>query len=201
MKKVKNKGKARAVLIMLACMALSVPLGMHTTLARADDAALEAFYNAGTYDTLVADVQLTENILRNSKVLLSDLAEYKDIASLQLAQQEMEEAYRRYESSLSKKAAGRSGAQDLVQAYNTFSGAVLRWLDAADTAIANVNGEFSTYETFRDKFRANHNAVLYGSYNAEAGAYNLYFEEPAVRVLQGISFTKPLLLFREPSVE
>ena len=200
MKKSNGKKRLIAVAVMLLCIIVSLPLGVRTALARGDDAAMEAFYDDGVYDVLTADAELAENILRSSKVILQDMQGYSGIGDLQLAQQELETAYRRYESSLAKTTAGRDTAIKMVAAYNGFHRAVLQWLDAADAAIAAEGGDYATYRTFAQKFRTNHNELLYSNYNAEAGAYNLYFEDPVIRVFSGVSFLGELPLLVEDTV-
>lgn len=200
MKKANGKKRLIAVAVMLLCILVSIPLGARTALARGDDAAVNAFFDDGVYDTLAADAELAGNILRSSKVIVQDMADYSGIGELQLAQQELETAYRLYESNLARKTAGRDTVIKMVGAYNAFHRAVLNWLDAADAAIASQGGEYATYKTFAEKFRANHNFLLYSDYNAEAGAYNLTFEEPVIRVLRGVTFLGELPLLVESTV-
>ena len=200
MKKANAKNRLIAVAVMVLCILVAIPLGARTALARGDDAAVNAFFDDGVYDTLTADAELAGNILRSSKVIVQDMKNYSGIGELQLAQQELETAYRRYESSLAKNTAGRGTVIKMVGAYNGFHRAVLNWLDAADAAIASEGGDYATYTTFAAKFRANHNFLLYSDYNAEAGAYNLLFEEPVLRVLHGVTFLGELPLLVEDTV-
>lgn len=201
MKQANAKKRLIAVAVMLLCILVSFPLGVRTALARGDDAAMKAFYDDGVYDVLTADAELAANILRSSKVIVQDMKDYSDAGKLQLAQQELETAYRRYESSLAKNDTGRDTVTKMVGAYNAFHRTVLQWLDAADAAIDAMGGEYGTYHTFAEKFRTNHNFLLYSDYNAEAGAYNLYFEEPVVKALGGLSFMGELPLLVEDAAE
>lgn len=200
MKKANTKKRLIAVAVMLLCIVVSIPLGVRTALARGDDAAVNTFYDDGVYDVLTADRELAGNILRSSKVILQDMADYSGIGELQLAQTELETAYRQFESNLARKTAGRDTVVKMVGAYNAFHRAVLNWLDAADAAIADVGGDYGTHRTFAEKFRANHAFLLYSDYNAEAGAYNLLFEEPTVKALYGLAFLNELPLLVEDTV-
>ena len=77
------------------------------------------------------------------------------------------------------------------------SDAAFAWIDLADTAIQSQSGDYQTYTTFRDKFTQNHDRLVGGAYNREAALYNETFDEPLVQALQPISFTEPLVTFRE----
>ena len=114
MKKANTKKRLIAVAVMLLCILVSIPLGVRTALARGDDAAVNTFFDDGVYDVLTADGELAGNILRSSKVILQDMADYSGIGELQLAQTELETAYRQFESNLARKTAGRDTVVKMV---------------------------------------------------------------------------------------
>lgn len=203
--KKQTKGRAAAIVVMLLCIAVSIPLGMHTSLDYKDNQALDTFYEGvsgetSAMDVLTANNQVGENLVRSAQVIASDFSESEHGDALQSQLETLKTAYLDFSEEADKSSKSRSRTEKLIETYNTFSDAAFAWIDLADTAIQSQSGDYQTYTTFRDKFTQNHDRLVGGAYNREAALYNETFDEPLVQALQPISFTEPLVTFREQEV-
>ena len=197
-----TKGRVTAIVVMLLCIVIAVPLGMHTSLAYKDNAALDAFYKGvsgepSAMDVLTANREVGENLVRNAQVIADDFSESENGAALQAELETLKTTYRDFAQEADKSSQSRSRTEKLIESYNTFSEAAFAWISLADTAIQSQSDNYQTYGTFRTKFMDNHARLTGGAYNREAALYNETFDEPLVQALKIVSFTEPLVIFHE----